>query len=296
MKRNNSALFAPYVFILPFLASLLLFYAYPVVATIAMSFQEIVPGSSRFIGVENYARLANPEFAAALWNSFRYTVYTIAILIPVPMVLAVLLNHGGRRSNAAYRAFLFIPSLVSVVVAGTIIRLIFSSSDEGLANRLVVLFGGSAQQWLLGGPAQAMTLLLSLAVWRWTGVNIVYFLSGLQGIPDELYEAAEIDGAGPLQRFLRITVPLLKPTTIFVTTISIFGGFAMFEESFILWSGRPSPNNVGLTMVGYIFNKGFTEGFMGMGSAIGIVLFVIVFGSSIALLKSFGFFAEERAR
>lgn len=135
MKRNNSALLAPYVFILPFLASLVLFYAYPVVATIAMSFQEIVPGSSRFIGLGNYARLANPEFAAALWNSFRYTVYTIAILIPAPMILAVLLNHGGRMPNAAYRAFLFIPSLVSVVVAGTIIRLIFSSSEEGLANR-----------------------------------------------------------------------------------------------------------------------------------------------------------------
>ena len=296
MRRNNSAQIAPYVFITPFLISLVLFYLYPVTSTVIMSFQELVPGSAKFIGLENYRRLWNPDFQAALWNSLRYTVYTIAILIPMPMVLAVMLNRGSVRINSLYRAFLFMPSLVSVVVAGTVIRLLFAQSPQGFVNTIVGFFGVEPQQWLLGGPSQAMVLLLSLAVWRWTGVNIVYFLSGLQNIPGELYEAAEIDGASSFQRFRRITVPMLKPTTIFVTTISIFGGFAMFEESFILWSGKPSPNNTGLTMVGYIYDKGFQQGLLGMGSAIGIVLFLIVFSLSLVLLKSFGFFDTEGSR
>jgi arabinosaccharide transport system permease protein len=118
----------------------------------------------------------------------------------------------------------------------------------------------------------------------------------LQAIPDELYEAADIDGASPSQKLWRITIPLLKNTTIFVTTISIFGGFAMFEESFILWAGKPSPNNVGLTIVGHLYNKGFQEGEMGMASAIGIVLLIIVFSLSISFLKLFGFFEAEGRR
>ncbi len=94
----------------------------------------------------------------------------------------------------------------------------------------------------------SMFLLVLVAVWRWLGVNIIYFMSGLQNIPEELYEAAQMDGAGTLQKFLKITLPLLKPTIIFVTTISVFGGFAMFEESYIFWQGN-SPNNSGLTLL-----------------------------------------------
>ena len=287
---------APYVFILPFVLSFLLFYLYPIVSTIIMSFQQVYPGQVSFIGLENYKRLDNPEFKVALWNSFRYTVYTIALLIPIPLLLAVLLNSGNAKTNTMYRSFLYIPSLVSVVVAGTIIRLIFSSSSRSIANTIYGWFGGASQQWILGGPSQAMFLLVGLAMWRWVGVNIVYFLSGLQNIPGELYEAAEIDGASVRQRFFRITIPMLKPTTVFVTTISIFGGFAMFEESFILWAGKPSPNNVGLTIVGHLYNKGFQEGEMGMGSAVGIILLIIVFTLSISLLKVFGFFREEGTR
>ena len=141
-----------------------------------------------------------------------------------------------------------------------------------------------------------MFLLVMMATWRWTGVNIIYFLSGLQNIPRELYEAASIDGASAWYKLFRVTIPLLKPTIIFVTTISVFGGFAMFEESYILWagsSGGGSPNNVGLTMVGYIYLKGFQGGAMGLGSAIGLILLLIVLAVSILQLNLFGFFKRE---
>lgn len=288
--------FAPYLFVLPFIVSFLMFYLYPLVSTVIMSFQEIIPGQTRFIGLRNYERLMNPVMYTAVWNSFRYTVFTILILIPVPILLAVMLNNPRNPANMVFRAALFIPSLVSVVVAGTIIRLLFAASPAAIVNTVLGLFGVKPSDWVMGGSATAMALLVGMATWRWTGVNIVYYLSGLQNIPQELYEAASIDGASAWYRLFHVTIPLLKPTIIFLTTISIFGGFAMFEESYILWAGLlggGSPNNVGLTMVGYIYLKGFQGGAMGLGSAIGLILLLIVLIVSILQLNLFGFFKRE---
>jgi arabinosaccharide transport system permease protein len=295
-RSIGSARFAPYLFVLPFILSFCLFYVYPLISTILMSFQEVVPGQSHFIGLKNYERLINPFMRAAVWNSFRYTVFTVAILIPMPILLAVLLNRPGNPTNPVFRAALFIPSLVSVVVAGTLVRLMFAASNAAIVNAILSIFGVKAKDWLMGTSSEAMFLLVMLATWRWTGVNIIYFLSGLQTIPQELYESANMDGASASYRFFHITIPLLKPTIIFLTTISIFGGFAMFEESYILWAGLAgggSPNNVGLTMVGYIYLKGFQGGAMGLGSAIGLILFLIVLVVSVLQLNLFGFFKRE---
>lgn len=297
MRRSiGSGRFAPYLFVLPFILSFLLFYFYPLVSTVLMSFQEIIPGQSHFIGLLNYERLFNPSMYKAIWNSFRYTVFTILILIPIPILLAVMLNNPGNPASAVFRGALFIPTLVSVVVAGTIIRLLFAGSPSAIVNSLLGPFGVKPMDWLIGNSTSAMILLVGMATWRWTGVNIIYFLSGLQNISRDLYEAANIDGASAWYRLFRITIPLLKPTIIFVTTISVFGGFAMFEESYILWSGNSgggSPNNVGLTMVGYIYLKGFQGGAMGLGSAIGLILLLIVLAVSIIQLNLFGFFKKE---
>jgi arabinosaccharide transport system permease protein len=282
----------PYVFVLPFIVSFCAFYLYPLIGTTIMGFQKVVPGQTHFIGLENYRRMFSPDFAKALSVSFQYTVYTILILIPLPILLAVLLNEGFKRLNSIYRAAFFIPSLVSVVVAGTVFRLMFAASGKAVINAMLGTLGLAPIDWILGGAWQAMSLMVLVAVWRWTGVNIVYFMSGLQSIPTDLYEAAAIDGANPRSKFFSITLPLLKPTVIFVTTISIFGGFSMFEESYIFWQGV-SPNNVGLTMVGLIYQKGFQLGDMGIASSIGLVLMLIVFVLALVQLKLFGFFGKE---
>lgn len=283
---------APYIFILPFIVSFLLFYLYPIISTILMSFQEIVPGESHFVGTANYQKLFSEEFFKALTNSFQYTIYTILVLIPIPVVLAVMLNSGWRSMNTAYRAMFFLPSLVSVVVAGTIFRLMFAASGRAVVNAMGGWFGLPPLDWIMGGGASAMFLMVIIAVWRWVGVNIIYFMSGLQSIPEELYEAAQMDGAGALRKFVNITLPLLKPTIIFVTTISVFGGFAMFEESYIFWQGN-SPNNSGLTIVGLIYQKGFQLADFGLSSAIGLVLMLVVLAVSLGQLKLFGFFKKE---
>ncbi len=291
-RIGSSRKIAPYIFISPFLVSFGLFFLYPIVSTIIMSFQEILPGQVSFIGLKNYKRLENPQFFKAIKNSLIYTVLTIAILIPVPMILATMLNSIKKGRSNVLRGMLFVPALMSVVVVGTLFRLIFSSHDLALANRIFSLLGGQSQTWLLGGAVHSMALLVLIATWRWTGINIVYFLSGLQQIPPELYESAEIDGAGPLQKFFRITVPLLKPTTVFVTAISIFGGMAMFEESYILWN-QGSPNNTGLTIVRYIYRRGFESAEMGFGSAIGMALLGLVLLISFLFLGLTGFFKQE---
>jgi arabinosaccharide transport system permease protein len=283
---------SPYIFILPFIISFGLFYLYPVLYTIVMSFQEIIPGEVSFIGLENYKKLNNTQFFTALKNSSIYTVLTIAILIPVPMVLATLINSVSGAGSKILRSMLFIPALLSVVVVGTLFRLIFGSSDVALANKIVTALGGEAQAWIISAHPQAMFLMVMIAIWRWTGINIVYFMAGLQQIPTELYESAQIDGAHWWQSFFRITVPLLKPTIIFVTAISIFGGLAMFEESYILWNAG-SPDNAGLTIVRYIYRRGFEAADMGFGSAVGIVLLLLVFLVSFVFLRLTGFFKQE---
>ena len=182
---------APYVFISPFIIIFLLFFVYPAISTVIMSFQEVVPGHVTFVGLENFRNLFNADFYKAVSNSLIYTVITIAVLIPLPLVLSVLLDSKKMVGKNFFRAVLFLPALVSVVVGGFTFRLIFGEMPTALLNSILALFGVQPVKWL-GGPAQWTTFfaLLTLCTWRWLGVNILYYLSGLQSIPTELYESA----------------------------------------------------------------------------------------------------------
>ncbi|MEW9701200.1 carbohydrate ABC transporter permease [Paenibacillus sp. SI8] len=283
---------APYIFVLPFLITFLVFFAYPVLSTVQMSFQEILPGATKYIGLKNYEKLLNAHFYRAIFNSFLYTVLTLVVLIPFPLVFAVFLNAKMMIFKNFFRSTLFVPALVSAVVAGTIFRMLFGELENSFVNSVLGVFGVGKMKWL--GSAQfGMITLVLLATWRWLGVNIIYFLSGLQNIPTELYESAEIDGATTWTKFTRITVPLLKPVTIYVLTISVFGGLSMFIESYMLWSGNRSPNDIGLTMVGYIYQKGIEQNDFGMGSAIGLTLLAITLLLNMIQLKFFGLFNKE---
>ncbi|OXM83821.1 carbohydrate ABC transporter permease [Paenibacillus rigui] len=292
VSRRKTFRWAPYLFILPFLLSFLLFFAYPIASSILMSFQHIEPGEETFIGLDNYRKLWNPDFIKAITNNFSYTFWTLLVLIPGPMVLAVLLNAKLTPARNFFRSALFIPALTSVVVAGAIFRLIFGELDGSLMNSVLQLFGLSSQKWLLQQNT-AMLAMVLLAAWRWMGINILYYLSALQSIPRDLYESAKIDGAGIWNQFIRITVPMLRPITIYVLTISIYGGFAMFTESYMLWAGKPSPQNIGLTIVGYIYQQGFQYFNLGFGAAIGVALLGITLLLNLIQLAWFGLFRKE---
>ncbi|GGG16012.1 carbohydrate ABC transporter permease [Paenibacillus abyssi] len=294
-KRSSvlySQQIAPYFFVFPFIVSFFIFFAYPVFSAITMSFQSVLPGQVEYIGLENYRDLWNPTFMKALWNSTKYTLFTLLVLIPVPLVLAVFLNSKVMVAKNFFRSTLFIPALTSVVVAGTVFRLAFGELEGSLMNTFVMWLGFEKQRWL-GQSGLAMFTLVILAAWRWIGVNLLYFMAGLQSIPRELYESADIDGASTWNKFSRITIPLLKPISIYVFTISIYGGYSMFTESYMLWSGNRSPNDIGLTIVGYLYRNGLEQNNLGLGSAVGIALLLITFVITIGQLKLFGMFRKE---
>ncbi len=285
---------APYFFILPFIVIFLVFFLYPFVNAFIMSFENIIgPNQVVFVGFQNYKSLLDYHFFNAIWNSTRYTFWTLIILIPFPLILAVLLNSEKLIGKKFFRAALFIPILTSTVVAGIVFSLIFGDPQLSPANSLIKIFGMHPKTWLRDTKL-AMFLLVLLATWRWTGVNIVYFLSGLQNIPKELYESAEVDGAGNFSKLLYITIPLLKPVIIYVLTISIFGGFAMFTETYVFW-GTHSPEDSGLTIVAYLYKQAFETGNLGLGCAIGIVLLAIILTINILQLKFFGLYNKEEA-
>lgn len=284
---------APYVFVLPFILVFLLFWVYPLGSSVSMSFQKITIGQdAQWIGLDNYSKMLSDDiFLKAIKNSFVYMVLTIVILIPFPMLFAVLINSKLMWAREFFKSAFFLPALTSVVVAGTIFRLMFGEMDSSLVNSFLGLFGMEPVKFLKG-QATGFVALLTLATWRWTGVNMLYFLSGLKNIPEEYYEAASIDGASAAQRFFRITVPMLKPTTIYVITISIYAGLAMFVESLMLWNGNNSPKNIGLTIVGYLYRQGIEKNAMGYAAAVGIVLLVIAMIINLAQLSLTGMFRK----
>ncbi len=284
---------APYVFVLPFILSFLIFWIYPLFSTVKMSFQSILPGEIEWIGLKNYAKLLKDSvFHLAMWNSFKYMLLTLVFLIPFPMMFACLMDSRLVKAKGLWKAVLYLPALTSVAVSGTLFRLMFSELETGQMNQFMLWLGLDPVKWLKFSGT-GMAAMVVLACWRWTGVNMLYFMSGLKGIPNELYESAEIDGATGIQRFRYITIPLIKPTTIYVLTISIYAGLAMFLESFMLWNGNNSPKNIGLTIVGYLYKRGIEKNQLGYASAVGLVLLVIALFINIIQLILNGTFKKE---
>ena len=284
---------APFVFVLPFILSFLIFWIYPLGSSITMSFQKIGAVNTEWIGTANYAKLLKDNvFHTAIFNSAKYMLFTLLLLIPFPLLFAVLMDSRLVRAKGVWKAILYMPALTSVVISGTLFRLMFTEYPTGQMNQITQMLGLGTYKWLKMGWSGMLALLI-VACWRWTGVNMLYFLSGLRSIDTSLYEAAEIDGASGWQKFRYVTLPLLKPTTVYVLTISIYAGLAMFLESYMLWAGNNSPNNIGLTIVGYLYKRGIEKNDMGYACAVGVVLLVIALAINIVQLIVNGTFKKE---
>lgn len=285
---------APYVFVLPFIICFAIFWVYPLISSFVMSTEKIGAITREFVGLQNYKKLLTDKvFHTALINSLEYTVFTCALLIPFPMLYAVLMDGNLVKAKGVWKAMMYVPALTSVVISGTLFRLMFTEYKTGQMNVLMAALGLPAFKWLKVKWTSEIAL-LTLCCWRWTGVNTLYFMSGLKAIDKTLYESAKIDGANSHQLFKYITLPLLKPTTIYVLTISIYAGLAMFLESFMLWSGNDSPKNIGLTIVGYLYKRGIQKNDMGYACAVGVVLMVIALVINFIQLGLNGTLKEEK--
>lgn len=265
---------APYVFVFPFILIFLVFFLSPFISTIQMSFQSIKSSSREWIGWKNYTDMfGNKNFYIAVKNSVTYMVITCALLVPFPLLFAYMLETKAMKGSGFFKAIYYMPVLCSVVVSGIIFRMMFSELPGSLMNQVRAMFGLDAIPWMKHSAGTAMFAMVLLCCWRWTGMNILYYMAGIKSIPADLYEAADIDGANAVQKFLHVGLPLLKPTAIYVLTISIYAGLSMFTESLMIFGTNNSPKNYGLTIVGYLYRYGFEKvDKMGFASAVGLVL------------------------
>lgn len=281
----------PYLFVLPAFIIFTLFFLVPLLNSFVMSFQSVNFGTREFIGTENYQSLLNPTFMIAVKNSFTYMVLTLVVLIPIPFGLAVMVTNKFLKGTEIFKSVLFLPALTSTVVIAIVFRFMFGELDNSQMNIIAQLFGSEPTKWL-SNSSLVMPILVLLASWKWLGVNMLYFISGIKGIPEEIYEAAELDGVNGWQKLRFITIPMVKPITIYVLTISIYAGLAMFTETMLVY-GLNSPNNMALTIVGYLYKVGIQSNDLGLASAIGTFLLLFALIINLVQLVFTGFFKED---
>lgn len=271
-RRWWRILIAGYLFVLPWILGFLIFTAGPMLASIVMSFMKwevITP--PEFVGVQNFtALISDPLFTTSLYNTAFYTILAVPLQLIVALLTAMLLNTKAK-GIAFYRTIYYLPS-VTPVVASAMLWLWIFNPEFGLANALLDKLSLPKQLWLLD-PNWAKPAFIFMSLWG-VGGTMVIFLAGLQGVPAELYEAASIDGASTLQRFRRITLPMLTPVIFFNLLIGLIDSFQIFSSAYIMTDG--GPQNRTLFYVLYLYRNGFKYFQMGYASALAWVLFLIV--------------------
>lgn len=271
-RRWWRILIAGYLFVLPWILGFLIFTAGPMLASIVMSFMKwevITP--PEFVGVQNFtALISDPLFTTSLYNTAFYTILAVPLQLIVALLTAMLLNTKAK-GIAFYRTIYYLPS-VTPVVASAMLWLWIFNPEFGLANALLDKLNLPKQLWLLD-PNWAKPAFIFMSLWG-VGGTMVIFLAGLQGVPAELYEAASIDGASTLQRFRRITLPMLTPVIFFNLLIGLIDSFQIFSSAYIMTDG--GPQNRTLFYVLYLYRNGFKYFQMGYASALAWVLFLIV--------------------
>ncbi len=303
-QRNRVPL-APYLFIAPFFILFLTFTAYPLVSSVWLSLHDTIGLKSRvFVGAGNYVDLLRDElWRKALMNTVYFTLGTLFLQLPLALALAIALNSKALRMRTFFRFAFFSPVLVAGVFIAIIFGLVFNN-EYGLLNYLLrslgleqtILHGLQYFGWLkdakdlrwLQHKDLVMPAIILTGVWRWTGFNMIYFLAGLQSIREELYEAAVLDGASKWNSFVHVTLPGLKPIIVFVLIVSLSGSLQIFEIPYILLNSGTGPDNSGLTVVMYLYQRGFQYSQLGYAAAIGWALFVIIFAFSVVQMRFWG--------
>lgn len=279
-KRMSPWTSVPYVFIAPSLVLLTIFFVIPVVTAFLMSFTDFDIYSlanlsfARFVGMRNYTNLfSDPLFWKAMFNTFYFLVVGAPLTIFVALIAAVLLNSKLVRFKSVLRVGYFAPVVATLVAVSVVWKYIYDP-HFGLLNYALGFIGISPHDWL-SNPFWAMPAIILFAVWKNFGYTMMIFLAGLQTIPEALYEAAEIDGAGPLQRFWKITVPMLAPTTLFVTVVTLIGYLQLFAEPYIMTGGGPVDSTLSIVLL--MYQQGFRYWQMGYAASIAFVLAAVIF-------------------
>ena len=250
-KRNLTG----WAFLLPASILIFVFCFYPMVQALILSFQKGTGSAVQPAGFANYARiLKDATFQQCLFNTIFYFVIQVPIMLILALILAQLLNSPDIKGKGIYRTMIFLPCATSLVSYSMIFKSLFA--NDGLVNRVLSTVGIPTVDWFQNAWAARWVSVIAL-IWRWTGYNMVFYLAGLQNIDYSIYEAARIDGASPIQQFIHLTIPLLKPTILLTAIMSTSGTLQLFDESVNLTAG--GPGKATMTLTHYIYNISFVE-------------------------------------
>ncbi|MEU0516460.1 sugar ABC transporter permease [Streptosporangium sp. NPDC006007] len=271
----------PWIFVGPAAALFVLFFAYPLAASFLQSLQTTEAGVAEWTGVGQYARmLDDPSFLQSLSNVALILVVQVPIMIGLAVVLAYVLNQSWLRFRATLRAAYFLPAVTTLVAYAVVFRVLLKT-EGGAVNQIL----GVEVDWL-NDPFWARVALIASITWRWTGYNAIILLAGLQAVGREQYEAAAIDGAGPLVTFRRVVLPQLRPVVLFCSITSTIGTLQLFDEPLVLTGGGPADST--LTPILYLYQVGFRQFDFGYAAAIAWVVVALIGGLSYLQFRYFG--------
>jgi multiple sugar transport system permease protein len=266
-------------FVAPSLAAIVMFFALPVAAALLLSGTDfdIYAVASwrnlRFVGLGNYAKLlADPLFWVALRNTFYFVLAGAPLTIGVSLGAALLLNTRAVRLRGFFRTVFFLPVVTTLVAIAVVWRYVYHPRF-GLLNLALGLVGLAPVDWL-GDPRTAMPAIILMATWKNFGFNMIIFIAGLQSIPQSLYEAASLDGANDRQQFRHVTLPMLAPTFLFVTVVTLIGYFQLFAEPYVMTQGGPADSTLSIVLL--MYEQGFRWWNMGYAAAVAFVLFAVI--------------------
>ena len=279
------------IFILPALIIYLLFSIIPFLYTIYYSFTDYTdmnPINLHFVGLKNYIKvLQTPVMLAAIKNSVIYAILLTGFQTLLGLPLAFVLNQKLKSRNLL-RAVFFFPAVFSSLIIGYLWNFIMSSSDFGLINNILHQLGLGTLNFFTSKNSLYSVILTQ--IWQWTGWAMVIFLANLQSISPDLYEAAEIDGANGLKKFMYVTLPLMCPSVKIVIVTGLIGGMKVFDIIYSMTSG--GPGDATQTVMTVMMKKGISEGFYSTGSAFGVCFFIIVLAISAIVTKLMGKWSE----
>ena len=275
-RRQKKDWIAAYIFIAPVTIGLLIFYVWPFIQNFWFSFNDVNKfNMATFCGLDNYKKLfEEPDLMLALKNTILYAVITVPIGLFISLLLATLLN-SKIKGKGIYRTIYLLPSITLAAAVALVWKLIFNG-DYGILNTVLEFFGVEGKRWLTD-PSTALFCVMMVGIWSGAGYNMIILLAGMQGVSNSYYEAAEIDGAGPVQKFFKITIPLVSPTIFFVTITGLIGAFQVFDTLYMMIDidKNPAFNAVKTTNV-LFYQNAFTYGYKGYAAAISIFMFVII--------------------
>ncbi|MEO3749091.1 sugar ABC transporter permease [Streptomyces sp. B6B3] len=273
---------APYAFIAPFYVLYGLFMIVPILVGVYLSLTEWVGlGTPEYVGLRNFSHLAqDTSFHKALSNSLIFVLVSVFLVVPAALLIAQALNVRGLRARDLFRVTFFVPMVLSPIVISLVYSLLLDR-EYGVVNSVLrALFGTGNVDWL-GDPTMAKVSVSFVLMWRWVGYLTIFFLAALQAVPRELYESADIDGAGMWRKFTTVTLPSIQPVTAFVVVTSFIGSAQLFDEPYLVTGGGPGEET--LTVAMFVYRAAFERQQFGYAAAAGLVLFVIVFGISQVL-------------